>query len=299
MSKKKLGSGIDALLGSLDNENASQGIHTLSINDIYPNPNQPRKHFAQSSLEELAISIKQQGVLQPILVEEHAQQYLIVAGERRYRAAMIAGLAEIPAIIRTFTDEQRLEVALLENIQREDLNPLEEAQAYYDLMQLGGMSQQQLAQRLGKSRSAISNSLRLLNLSQPLQRAVVGGELSAGHARALLTVDETQQTVLHQAIIKDGLSVRQVEKLVSSFHAQPLLLHEREPNNATHSHIDNSVKSNWIHKNMEQSHQALCELLKSTLKTPVSIEGDDDQGKIEIIYKNAETLKSIIQKLGQ
>lgn len=219
MQKKnnRLGSGIDALLGSLDTGSGHDDalVKMIDINLIVPNKSQPRQVFYQETLQELAQSIQQQGVLQPILLEEHEGRYRIVAGERRFRASKLVGLTEIPALVRNFTHEERLIVSLLENIQRENISAMEEAQAYKQLMEVAELSQQELADRLGKSRSAVANTLRLLNLPPEIQNAVAQGQLSAGHARTLLSIEnlDEQKGIFHEVQNKK-LSVRDLEQRV-------------------------------------------------------------------------------------
>ncbi|MGL4523976.1 MAG: ParB/RepB/Spo0J family partition protein [Spirochaetia bacterium] len=216
---KRLGSGIDALLGTLEmdeSENHS-GIKQIDISKIVANENQPRQYFNTEKLGELANSIRMQGVLQPIIVEEYGEEFRIVAGERRFRASRLAGLKEVPVIIRNLSDEDRIIVALLENIQRENISPLEEATAYKDLMEVADLTQQELADKLGKNRSTVANLLRLLNLPSHMQGAINKGELTAGHARALLSITERdQQEKVFQEITQNKTSVRHVENRVQN-----------------------------------------------------------------------------------
>ncbi len=229
--KKKmgLGRGLDALLGeALRGDSASgrlsdergtsiQGVSSLSVSDIRPNPNQPRRHFSDEKLDELAASISKHGIIQPIVVRPFEGSYQIVAGERRWRAAQRAQLHELPAIVRNFDDTETLEIALLENIQRQDLNPIEEAEAYRKLTDLFGHSAAELATLVHKSRSHVANMMRLLDLSQPLRDLVIEEKLSMGHARALLGSDNAVQ--LAMLVIKNGLSVRATEALVQQERA--------------------------------------------------------------------------------
>ncbi len=229
--KKKmgLGRGLDALLGeALRGDSASgrssdergtsgQGVSLLSVIDIRPNPNQPRRHFSDEKLDELAASISKHGIIQPIVVRPFEGGYQIVAGERRWRAAQRAQLHELPAIIRNFDDTETLEIALLENIQRQDLNPIEEAEAYRKLTELFGHSAAELAALVHKSRSHVANMMRLLDLSQPLRDLVIEEKLSMGHARALLGSENAVQ--LAMLVIKNGLSVRATEALVQQERA--------------------------------------------------------------------------------
>lgn len=229
--KKKmgLGRGLDALLGeALRNDSAaaksnadrdprSQGVATLSVIDIHPNPDQPRRHFSDDKLNELAASIAKHGIIQPIVVRPFQDGYQIVAGERRWRAAQRAQLHDLPAIIRNFDDAETLEIALLENIQRQDLNPIEEAEAYKKLTELFGHSAAELAELVHKSRSHVANMMRLLDLPLPLRDLVTEEKLSMGHARALLGSDNAVQ--LAMLVIKNGLSVRATEALVQQERA--------------------------------------------------------------------------------
>ncbi len=226
IKKHGLGRGINSLIDEYSTyevkklEETGSKIMEIDIDKVKPNPNQPRKIFDQTALEELSASIKSQGILQPILVEEIADDvYVIVAGERRYRAAKMAGLKIIPCIVRSFTDLQRMEVSLIENIQRENLNPVEEARAYSYLISQAGIKQEELAQKVGKGRSTITNSIRLLQLPEKMLDALEKGYFSPGHARALLSVENpADQEVLFSKILDDDLSVRQAEALAADLN---------------------------------------------------------------------------------
>lgn len=217
MAKKLggLGKGLSTIFMENDTENSNETI-TLRISEVEPNREQPRKDFDEQALAELSQSIMQFGVLQPILVRPIiGGGYQIVAGERRYRASRMAGLTEIPAVIRELSDDETMELALIENLQREDLTPIEEAKGYKVLIDTYGISQEQVAQTVGKSRSAIANTMRLLLLPDDVIAMVEGGELSQGHARTLLALEnKAMMSALAEEIVKKGLSVRQVEKLV-------------------------------------------------------------------------------------
>lgn len=227
--KMGLGRGLDALLGealrgevapqpaSISATNPSQGVATIAIADIQPNPDQPRRHFAEEKLVELAASITKHGIIQPIVVRPHGGGYQIVAGERRWRAAQRAQIHEVPAIIRNFDDAETLEIALLENIQRQDLNPIEEADAYKKLTELFGHSAAALADLVHKSRSHVANMMRLLDLPPTIRDLVIEEKLSMGHARALLGSEDAVQ--LAMVVIKQGLSVRATEALVKKGRA--------------------------------------------------------------------------------
>ncbi len=225
IKKHGLGRGISSLIDEYSYETkkleeTGAKVQEIELDKIKPNPNQPRKKFDPDALMELRDSIIEQGLIQPILVEEIAENYyIIIAGERRYRASKMAGLKTIPAIVRSFTDLQRMEVSLIENIQREDLNPVEEARAYSYLLTQSGISQDELAKKVGKGRSTITNSIRLLNLSQKMLDSLENGEFSSGHARALLSVDNpADRDILFSKIISDSLSVRQAEELANNLN---------------------------------------------------------------------------------
>ncbi len=227
--KMGLGRGLDALLGealrgdvapqpaSFSGGSAGQGVSTISVGEIHPNPNQPRRHFAEEKLVELAASIAKHGIIQPIIVRSHEGSYQIVAGERRWRAAQRAQMHDIPAIIRDFDDTETLEIALLENIQRQDLNPIEEAEAYKKLTELFGHSAQALADLVHKSRSHVANMMRLIELPPAIRDLVIEDKLSMGHARALLGSEDSVR--LAMVVIKQGLSVRATEALVKKGRA--------------------------------------------------------------------------------
>ena len=214
MTRKALGRGLSALL-SADQPSTSEESSTIRVDLIDPSPVQPRSYFDDRSLNELAMSIRENGIVQPVLVRPNGLRFELVAGERRWRAAQVAGLQEIPAIIREIPSDKVLELALIENIQREDLNPIEEARAYKKLIETVGLTQESLAQRVGRDRSYITNYIRLLRLPDDLQQLVHEGKLSAGHARTLLGVDEhAVQRKVAKKIIDRGLSVRETERVI-------------------------------------------------------------------------------------
>ena len=222
-TKKGLGKGLGALL-SVDGipETQKDSVVELKINDISPNSEQPRKRFNEEALQELADSIKENGVIQPIIVSKRGTGYRIVAGERRWRASRLAGLKVIPAIVRDLTDQQTMEQALIENIQRQDLNPLEEAFAMDNLMKEHGLTQEALAKKLGKSRPAIANTLRLINIDESLQDFIRNGDLSAGHARALLAItDKEEQKKAADVVMIKEMSVRETEEYVKKILSGP------------------------------------------------------------------------------
>lgn len=222
IKNKKLGKGLDAIFGGdistliddIEKNTPESKQVTVDLDEIRPNPYQPRKLFDEEKLQELAVSIKEHGIFQPVILKQSIQGYEIVAGERRCRAAKIAGLFKVPAIIVEFTDAQMMEIALLENIQRENLNSIEEAKAYQSMMEKLELTQNQLAKRIGKSRSYIANTLRLLQLSDVIQNYVLEGKITMGHARSLITLPEKKAELLAKRCIDEGLSVRDVENVV-------------------------------------------------------------------------------------
>ena len=278
---KGLGRGFGALLSE-----ATQGdeVKIVPLSAVEPNPDQPRKAFDQEALEELAASIKEQGVLQPLLVESWASGYRIVAGERRWRAAQLAGLDEVPVLVRSFTEESRMEIALIENIQRADLKPMEEARAYRNLMEAFNLTQDDVAKKVGKQRSTVANALRLLKLPDFMQGAIDLGTLTPGHARAILsvTLPESQKT-LFQAIVTEGLSVREAEE-----RAQRL--------NAGSAPVAKAVTAAPVRRMPEIAE--LEQRFIERLGTKVIIKGDAKKGKIEISYHSADDLDRLYEVLG-
>ncbi len=213
MAKKALGKGLDALI-SVETEVEEGNVNEIPVEDIVPSKNQPRRTFEEEKIRELAESIKENGIIQPIVVRKIEDKYEIVVGERRYRAAKEIGLKKIPAVIRDFSDEKTLEIALIENIQREDLNPIEEANAYRTILKKEKITQEELAKRIGKSRSYVANILRLLDLPEKIQDYVSRGTISVGHAKAIMSLkSEDEQIKLAEDIVKRGYSVRRVEGL--------------------------------------------------------------------------------------
>ena len=292
MSKKKaLGQGLDALLGNdidLENPHASNdGVRFISLEKLKPNPDQPREHFDPESLSELADSIRQQGVIQPILAEQRVDgSYLVVAGERRWRASRMAGLDEVPVIVRDFSPEQKLEIALIENVQREDLTPLEEARAYHHLMDALGLSQQEVADKVGKKRSTVANSLRLLKLPEAMRLSVETGQITAGHARALLSVTNPgDQELLFAKIINQAISVREAEAAATDM-------------NRGHKGSDRSGPAkNPVKTNRDPEMDSLEQKFIEILGTKVSMRGDLSKGKLEISWFNREDLDRIYELL--
>jgi len=289
VSKKVLGKGIDALFssGSFDKSSDTKigmGVITVPLKKIKHNPRQPRETFNEESLKELAESIRNQGIIQPILVEERRGEYTIVAGERRFRAAEIAQLEEVPVIVKTFSDDEKLEIALIENIQREDLTPIEEAKAYLNLMRETGLSQEQIAAKVGKKRSTIANSLRLLKLPDDMQGAVSEGKISPGHARAIMSVtDSAGQRVLFLEIVSRGLSVREAERKAE------------ELNGKKNRSASPPARDSFKEKNHEQEPEikTIEQKLIHSLGTKVTIKGDIKRGKVEILYFSMDDLERI------
>lgn len=260
----------------------ASGVVRLKHRDIEPNPNQPRKHFDKDALETLAASIKEHGLLQPILVKPKENGiYIIIAGERRWRAAKLAGVKEVPCIIGDYTEKEVMEIALIENLQREDLNPIEEAEGYKSLMNTFALTQEEVALRVGKSRSAVANALRLNQLSDKLKELLTLGKISSGHARALLSLEkEADRLALAEKIEKDGLSVRQAEAAAAAI-----------------SKNGGSKKIKTIDKNIETHFKRLAETLSQKLETKVSIKHGKKRGKIEIEYYSNDDLENILKKI--
>jgi ParB family chromosome partitioning protein len=279
-TRRALGRGLSALLPERTPQ-AGETLLELDIERIIPNLDQPRTAFPEEKLEELAQSIREHGILQPVVVRRHGEMFQIVAGERRWRAAQRAGLHRIPVVIREVPDEQLLELALVENLQREDLTPIEEAQAYRRLMDELGLTQEQIAVRLGKDRTTVANAIRLLRLPSDIQKLVEDQLLSPGHARALLALDrEELQRRVAQSVIERGLSVRETERLVRrTLRGEPVLV-------GNTSSADPNVK-------FAESK------LSKLLGTKVRIVGRGGGGYIEIAYYNAEDLDRLYNQLLQ
>ncbi len=309
MSKRRLGKGIDALLQGRPLEQLSQmsSILMVEVDRIEPNPDQPRKQFSQERLNELAASIREKGVIQPILAEDRGDgTFTIVAGERRYRAAKLAGLSEIPVISQDFTDDEKLEIALIENIQREDLNPIDEARAMQSAMEHSGATQEELAKRLGKSRSAIANTLRLLRLDADIQQALSDGILTAGHARALLAVDdEAARRELFDRVLSDRLSVREAEQLAKGPPgSDPGLLPEfgsqadAAPTGSTAAARGSSDRSTATSPAKSVELRRIEDQLVERFGTRVVVRGTNHRGRIEISYLSTEDLEHIVEAMG-
>lgn len=276
-----LGKGLDAIFAENDTENQNSSI-TLPLRDIEPNRGQPRKQFDEGALAELADSITQHGILQPLLVRPLVSGgYQIVAGERRWRAARMAGLTEVPAVIREMTDRQVMQLALIENLQREDLTAMEEAQGYQTLMETYELTQEEIAKIVGKSRPAVANVLRLLNLPEAIREMVGTGKLSAGHARTLLPIESEQDMLeMAQLTVKHGISVRELEKMVKKF-----LVHEP----STESASPKGKKSHYF----EEVELAL----NSHLGRKVKVDGGKNKGMLQIEFYGEEDLANLVNSL--
>lgn len=269
-------------IGAQESKEQTTAQITVRLSKIEPNPEQPRKDFPEEQLQELADSIRQYGILQPLLVQPKGERYEIIAGERRWRAAKLAGIKEVPVVIREYSRGQAMEIALIENVQREDLNPLEEAKAYQCLMQEFHLKQEEIAIRVSKNRTTITNSLRLLKLDPEVQQMLAENQLSNGHARALLAVEDPQkQRELAVRIVDEGMSVRSVEKAVKQLTRPVREKKKTETDTATE----------LIFQNIEHR-------LKEVMGTKVTIaRRDSNKGKIEIEYYSKEDLERIIEMM--
>lgn len=290
MASKGLGKGLDSMIppkrtaraqaqASAANKNANKsGEVILKINDVEPNKNQPRRTFNEDSLIELSESIKQHGIVQPLVVAKQKDYYEIIAGERRWRAAKIAGLKEVPVIIKDYSPQEIMEVALIENIQREDLNPIEEAKAYKNLIDEYNLKQDQVAEKVSKSRTAVTNALRLLKLDDRVQDMLINESISSGHARALLGLDDAEkQYNIATQIFDEKLSVRETEKLVKQINRP------EQP-----SKPKKELKNDFVYRDIEEK-------LKEKIGTKVKINRKtEDKGKIEIEYYSPEELEKIL-----
>lgn len=283
-----LGRGLNALVSEAEYEtggSATSAANTASevklpIEDIVPNPNQPRIHFNETELRELSESIQEHGVLQPLLVRKHGNGYEIIAGERRYQASKLAGLEELPVIIKDVNDEEMLALALIENLQRSDLNPVEEAKGYRQLIDASDMTQEALSKAVSKSRSAITNSLRLLDLPEVVQQMIFEGKLTAGHARAILAVPyEDARIRLAEKVVAEGLSVRATENLAPLFSAgeTPKTTRPATP----------------------QSFKKAARVLRQVFNTNVRVKSSRGKNKIEIEFKDEEELSRILGEMIQ
>lgn len=290
--KTGLGKGLDVLIpaGTKKTEtksdtSASEGqkekkqIDTLKIMEIEPNREQPRKNFDEDALLELADSIKQFGVIQPLIVQKKEKYYEIIAGERRWRAAKLAGLKQVPVIIKDYTDQEMMEISLIENIQREDLNPIEEAMAYKRLLEEYHLKQDEVAERVSKSRTAVANSIRLLKLDKRVQQMMIDDMISAGHARTLITLEDPElQYTIATKIFDEKLSVRETEKLIKSLQNPQAAVEKEKPSN------------DFIYKDIEEK-------IKAILGTKVTVDHKNNKGKISIEYYSNEELERILSLL--
>jgi len=269
--------------------NKAQDIVQLPVSKLIPNPGQPRKNFNETELQELADSIKTYGIIQPIIAADTGDgTYIIIAGERRTRAAKLAGLDTVPVIIRDYTDQKRLEISLIENIQRSDLNPIEEAAAYKNLMDFSNLSQDELATRVGKNRSTVANALRLLKLPIEIQKSIEEGKVSSGHARALLSVtDVKSRDNLYREILTNEVSVREVEKRAAAINT------EKQDKPKTTKGAEGGKASK-----RPAEVDAMEEKFIGKLGTKVVIEGDANKGKIHIDYYSMEDLDRLYEILG-
>ena len=293
-----LGKGLDSLIpdkkfdksGSIPHNKENKQVESatkekdgqvmMKINDVEPNREQPRKHFEEDALLELADSIKQFGVLQPLIVQKRKDYYEIIAGERRWRAAKLAGIKEVPVIVKNYTDQEILEISLIENIQRENLNPIEEAMAYKKLLNEFNLKQDEVAERVSKSRTAVTNSMRLLKLSEKVQQMIIDDMISTGHARALLAIDdEEQQYLLATKIFDEKLSVRETEKLVKNV---------KNPKKEIPKKI---IQNAFVYEDIE-------ERMKNIMGTKVHVNHKPNgKGKIEIEYYSDSELERIFELL--
>lgn len=290
VSKRGLGKGLDSMIpDKLNGQTNSNEVDHISneiligINEIEPNKGQPRKNFDEDAIQELADSIRQYGIIQPLIVKKQDKFYCIVAGERRWRAARIAGLKKVPVIIKDYSQQEVTEIALIENIQREDLNPIEEALAYQNLIKEFNLKQDIVADRVSKSRVAISNSMRLLKLDERVQQMLIDGMISSGHARCLLSIEEKNlQYQLATKVFDEKLSVRETEKVVKN-------LLKEEVKNLVNNKVVEAKEDRFIYKEIEEK-------IKKIIGTKVNIKKkSNNNGRIEIEYYSTEELERIIE----
>lgn len=284
MSSSRLGKGFEALFSADPAPSPNQGEPMMiPVARIEPNPNQPRKEFDQQALQELADSIREKGIIQPLVVErKESGGFILVAGERRFRAAKLIGLEEVPVIVKSYGEEERLEIALIENIQRTDLTPLEEAEAYQKLIKLRGYTQEQLAKRVGKQRTTIANALRLLKLPDPIKKQINDGMLTAGHARAILSLEDTNDQIkLSDEIVRTKLSVRESEKRAESqrsARAGQATFKTKEAQNPEITTIENDLMEKY--------------------GTRVKIHFNKDGGSIELFFFDTDDFNRLIHLMA-
>jgi len=300
VAKFGLGKGLGALIPEHQQffeqsaqENSESMVRLVSIESLSPNPDQPRKTFSQASLDELADSIRRHGLLQPLLVhEQETGNYTIIAGERRYRAAQLAGLQKVPVIVRAQNDSDRhLELSLVENIQREDLDPIEEAQAYLKLMEISGVTQERIAEMVGKNRVTVANAIRLLRLPDNIQTAIKQGLLSAGHARALLSIeDDTARQILFERICRDNLSVRQTEQEAQKLQGESQTKKPNARKSPPTPDADGAMTLDPILRELKEK-------LIERFGTKVEIQGNLSGGTIKIQYFSQEDLQRMYDVL--
>lgn len=291
MAKSRgLGKGLDSLIPVGNSEGKAKiGINSVptseekpdkmvKITKVEPNREQPRKKFDEEALAELADSIKQYGIISPIIVQDRKDHYEIIAGERRWRAAKLAGLKEVPVIIKNFTEQEIVEISLIENIQRENLNPIEEALAYKRLLTEFNLKQEEVAQRVSKSRTAVTNSMRLLKLAEEVQQMIIDESLTTGHARALISIEDTEKQIeIAKKVVEEKLSVRDIEKLVKEL-GKP----------AKQKKAVKKLENEFIYQDIEEK-------LKQSLGTKVTVSAKEDgSGKIEIDFYSGEELDRIL-----
>lgn len=291
--KKGLGKGLSALFAETEEDygkslifdetptESDKSVVEVEIDKVFANPNQPRKSFDETALRELADSIAKHGVIMPIIVNKSGDRYMIIAGERRFRASKLAGLSRVPVIVKQYDERQIKEISLIENLQREDLNPIEAAMAMRALMDDYGLTQEELSERIGKSRPAIANSLRLLSLCSEIRKLVANGKLSAGHARALITLPVEQQIAIGTQAAEKGLSVRDVEQLVKDYFSPPEEKKKKEK------------------KELSVELKELISDMQRTLGTKVNAIGNDNKGRIYIDYYTRDDLDRIAEFLEQ
>lgn len=290
MAKKGLGKGLGSLFDEhniiddivTQETSSNNGITKIKLSLIEPNKNQPRKTFDEEKIEILSNSIKENGLIQPIIITPSKNgMYKIVAGERRWRASKKAGLKEIPAVVRDYSDEEVAEIALIENLQREDLNPIEEALGYKTLLEEFNLTQELISKRIGKSRSAVANSMRLLSLEKQIQKLLVSGDISSGHARAILSIEDNElRLALSKRIIEDNLNVRQTEALAKQLQKKPP--------------VKKAAKKSAYDIELDKIQNTL----SSSLGTKVKITHTDKKGKIEIEYYGNDDLERILNLIN-